>query len=349
VTVAVIDSGVTAVNATQPFPLWTGSRIALFNIPFRQNPDIAAARFGLSRDFVFWTGPVLDMVGHGTHVAGTVLQETNNSLALAGIASHARLMPLKACVGYWDLQILTSAQGIPGFVNPNETGGCPTAAVVSAIRYAADNGAKIINLSFGSPGASPADLDAVQYAVQRGVFVAMSMGNAYEEGNPIEYPAAYAPQVNGAMSVGAINRSRRRAYYSNTGSHIEVTAPGGDVRDGGLSGVVYQAGLFDPDFDPDTVVVPRFDRYYDHRIKERQWQLLTLQDSQPSSMHKASRILRPSRLRSNGLPLTLAPPAMMLNTVTASLMPVRRCADWGWRDESSQDPSDRDGVPAGER
>jgi serine protease len=263
VTVAVIDSGVTVVSEAQLFPLWTGSRIASFNIPFRQNPDIAAARFGLSRDFVFWTGPVLDMVGHGTHVAGTVLQETNNALGLAGIASHARLMPLKACVGYWELQIVTSARGIPGFVNPNESGGCPAAAVVSAIRYAADNGAKIINLSFGSPGASPALLDALQYAVQRGVFIAMAMGNEFETGNPTEYPAAYAPQVNGAMSVGAVNRSRRRASYSNTGSHIEVVAPGGDVRDGGLSGLVYQAGLFDPDFDPATVVIPRFDRYYD--------------------------------------------------------------------------------------
>jgi serine protease len=263
VTVAVIDSGVTTTNASQVFPLWTGTRIAFFSIPFRQNPDIGATRYGTSRDFVFWAGPVLDMDGHGTHVAGTVLQETNNGLALAGVASHARLMALKACFSYWDLRILVSFFGIPGFVDPNNGGGCDTAAAVAAIRYAADNGAQILNLSIGGPFPAPAYLDAIQYAVQRGVFIAIAGGNEFEEGNPISYPAAYAAMVDGAMSVAAVNRSRGRASYSNTGSHIEIAAPGGDVRDGGATGVIYQAGLFDPDFDPFNVVVPRFDRYYD--------------------------------------------------------------------------------------
>lgn len=267
VTVAVIDTGVTVANGFEVFPLWNGSRIASFAIPFQQNPDIAAARFGVSRDFVFWTGPVLDMVGHGTHVAGTILQETNNAYGLAGIAPYARLMPLKACFGYWEMQIVMSNAGVPGFVDPNESGGCPTSAVVAAIRFAADNGAKVINLSLGGPGVSPAYLEALQYAVQRGAFVSIAMGNSYEQGNPTEYPAAYAPQIQGAMSVGAVNRSRRRAYYSSTGGHIEIAAPGGDVRDGGASGLVYQAGLFDPDFNPFTVIVPRFDRYYDSPLQ----------------------------------------------------------------------------------
>lgn len=263
VTIAVIDSGVTVTNGVQIFPLWNGFRVGLFSIPFLQNPDIVASRFSQSRDFVFWTGPVLDMIGHGTHVAGTVLQETNNALGLAGIAPQARLMPLKACFGYWELQISISNAGVPGFVNPNETGACSTAAAVEAIRYAADNGAKVINLSLGGPGPSPAYLDALQYAVQRGVFIAMAMGNEFEEGNPVEYPAAYGPQIAGAMSVGAINRSRRRAPYSNTGTHIEIVAPGGDVRDGGISGAIYQVGLLSADFDPRTIVVPRFDRYFE--------------------------------------------------------------------------------------
>jgi subtilisin family serine protease len=114
VTVAVVDSGVTTVTASYNFPLWTGSQIATFPIPYRVNPDIGTSRFAASRDFIFWNGPVLDMVGHGTHVAGTVLQETNNQLGLAGIASHARLMALKACVGYWEFQFVRSALGIPG-------------------------------------------------------------------------------------------------------------------------------------------------------------------------------------------------------------------------------------------
>jgi serine protease len=63
------------------------------------------------------------------------------------------------------------------------------------------------------------------------------------------------------VSVAAVGRSEHRSYYSNTGAHIEVTAPGGDVRDGGLPGTVYQMGLAESDFDPFTVVRPRFNRY----------------------------------------------------------------------------------------
>lgn len=261
VTIAVIDSGVTTTTASYVFPLWSGSRIFNYSLPFARNPDIAASRVGLSRDFVFWQGPVLDMNGHGSHVAGTVLQETNNNFGAAGIAYNARLMTLKACFGYWELQIYISSLGIPGFVDPDETGACDTAAAVGAIRYAADNGAQVINLSFGGIGASPAYLDAIRYAVQRGAFVAIAVGNEFEEGNPIEYPAAYAPQIEGVMSVGAVGLSRRRAYYSNTGSHLEIVAPGGDVRDGGSNGLIYQVAPFKADFDPSTIIVPRFNRY----------------------------------------------------------------------------------------
>jgi serine protease len=105
--------------------------------------------------------------------------------------------------------------------------------------------------------------DAIRYAVGRGVFVAMAAGNSYEEGNPIEYPAGYATSINGAMAVAAVGRSSRRAFYSNTGAQVEIAAPGGDIRDGGLTGVIYQTSLFPLDSDPFTVIRPRFDRYTD--------------------------------------------------------------------------------------
>jgi serine protease len=259
--VAVIDSGVTTVTTSFGFPLWTGSRIETVNIPFRTNTDINASRILAGRDFIFWNGPVLDMVGHGTHVAATAVEETNNAVALAGIAHRARLMPLKVCIGYWELQIVTSAQGIPGFVDPREEGGCSTSAMVQAIRFAADNGAQVANVSIGGPGASPALLDALQYAVGRGTFISIAIGNEFEDGNPTEYPAAYAPQVEGAMAVGAVGRSSRRAFYSNTGSHLEIMAPGGDSRDGGVAGVVLQMSLDEDLFDPFTIIRPRFDSY----------------------------------------------------------------------------------------
>jgi len=58
------------------------------------------------------------MDGHGTHVSSTAAEDTNNSLAGAGIAYKATIMPLKACMGYWDVQFTLSAQGYRGFVNP---------------------------------------------------------------------------------------------------------------------------------------------------------------------------------------------------------------------------------------
>jgi serine protease len=261
ITIAILDSGITTVTQSFDFPLWTGTRIETVSIPFRVNPDLNAARILPGRDFIFWNGPVLDMVGHGTHVAGTALEETNNSIALSGIAYRAKLMPLKVCIGYWEIQILTSAAGIPGFIDPDEEGGCSDAAITQAIRYAADNGAQILNLSLGGTGQAPAQREALQYAVGRGSFISMSIGNEFDDGNPVEYPAAYAADIEGAMSVGAVGRNSQRAFYSNTGSHLEIVAPGGNPRDGVPTGFVWQATTSGEDSDPSSVVRPRFDRY----------------------------------------------------------------------------------------
>jgi serine protease len=260
--VAIVDSGVTTVTQSFPFPLWTGQRIETVSVPFRVSPDLSTSRILPGRDFIFWTGPVLDMDGHGTHVAGTALEETNNNQSLAGIAYRAKLLPVKVCVGYWEIQIATSAAGIPGFVDPEEeNGGCSDAAIAQGIRYAADNGAQVINMSLGGPGQSPALREALTYAVGRGSFVSISIGNEFEDGNPVEYPAAYAEQIEGVMSVGAVGRNSTRAFYSNTGSHLEIMAPGGNPRDGGDTGFVWQMMMFPPDFDPFDVIRPRFDRY----------------------------------------------------------------------------------------
>jgi serine protease len=262
VVVAVIDTGVTEVATTLTFQLWTGQRFETHGITYAINPDINASQMLPGRDFVFFAAgtPVLDMVGHGTHVAGTVVQATNNNLGLAGIAYQSRLLPLKACFGYWEIQIVQSANNVPGFVPPTNRGGCPTSAVVEALRYAADQGAHVINLSLGGTNAAPAYQEALQYAVSRGAFVAMSAGNDFETGNRRSYPASYAAEVDGAMSVAATGTTNERAFYSNTGSWVEIAAPGGNSRQG-VSALVYQASLSNADMDPVTVIVPRFDRY----------------------------------------------------------------------------------------
>ena len=169
-------------------------------------------------------------------------------------------MPVKVCVGYWDVQFAMSAAGIPGFT-PLGAGGCPLSAIALGLRYAADNGAKAINMSLGGTSPSNTERDAITYAVGKGAFVAVAGGNEFEEGNPIEYPAGFAPAIDGAMSVAAVGQSLRRAYYSNTGSHIEIAAPGGDDRDGGLNGLIWQVTIKFSDSDPSTIIFPRFDRY----------------------------------------------------------------------------------------
>jgi len=258
---AVIDSGANTISAMTSFRLWTGSRFENVSIPFLANPEVPATRVVQGRDFTLLSGQVRDLVGHETHVAGTMLQETNNNAGLAGIAYRSRLLPLKACLGYWDAQIVLGAAGVPGFMDPNY-GGCTSADVAAAIRFSADSGAQVINLSLGGPNPSPIYLDALRYAVQRGTFVAISAGNDAERGNPVEYPAAYAAQIDGVMAVGAVGASGKRAYYSNTGPYVEIAAPGGNVREG-QAALIYQTAICQVDYDPFRILRPRFDHYCD--------------------------------------------------------------------------------------
>jgi len=257
---AVVDTGITAVTRSYSFQTWNGRANQNVSVPYGLSPDFGAARIVSPRDFVFWDGPVLDMEGHGTHVASTIGEDTNNSLAEAGIAYRVKLMPVKVCVGYWEVQFAMSASGYRGFV-PQDVGGCPTSEIAEGIRYAADNGAKIINLSLGGSAPSATLRDALRYAAGKGAFVAIAMGNEYEDGNPVDYPAAYAAELDGVMSVGALGPSLTRAFYSNTGAHLEISAPGGNDREGGADGMIWQATIFRSDSNPATVMSPRFDRY----------------------------------------------------------------------------------------
>ena len=210
----------------------------------------------------FATQPVLDSQGHGTHIAGTILQTTNNAVGYAGMAYQARLLSIKSCspsgtsssrCPHWASRLRRSRQR-----RRVRDVGCDRGHPLRRRQRRQDDQPES---RWRRP--SPAYQDAINYAASHGAFVAIAMGNEFEEGNPTEYPAAYAPASAGSMSVGAVGRSLRRAYYSNTGSHLEISAPGGDDRDGGLAGVIFQTGLFSPDFDPETVIVPRFDRYTD--------------------------------------------------------------------------------------
>jgi serine protease len=229
--------------------------LGIVDVPFAAAPDLAGAdRFVSPRDFIWETTEPFDLDGHGTHVAGTIGQLTNNNVGTAGMAFNVRIMPVKVVSSAWD-DIFASPR-----IGTDDV-------VARGIRYAADNGAQVINLSIGRSGRSaPAVHEAIAYAVARGTFVVVAGGNAFEDGNPVERYAEFAPDIDGMVAVGAIGRNRDRAFYSNTGPYIERVAPCGDTRMGGRSGAILQQTL---DFDlvetfaqgPSRYGPPRFDAF----------------------------------------------------------------------------------------
>ena len=151
------------------------------------------------------------------------------------MAYNVRLMPVKVIEGIWD-----EVFGSP-FVGTDDV-------VARGIRYAADNGAKILNLSIGrtTGGLSPVVTEAIRYAVSRGCFVAVASGNTRDVGNQANRLAQPAPDIEGMVAVAAVGRTLNLAYYSTTGSYVEIAAPGGDIRQGGLSaGILQQTLNFD--------------------------------------------------------------------------------------------------------
>jgi len=153
-------------------------------------------------DFVNGDDDPSDDHGHGTHVAGTIAQATDNGQGVVGLAPGASILPVK----------VMSASGI-GY----------TSDIVAGIEYAIDQGAQVINMSIGSASGSSAEEAAVQAAWDAGVFVAAATGN--ESAHEINFPAGYA----GAVAVGATGGADTVSGYSNTGDGISLVAPGGDL------------------------------------------------------------------------------------------------------------------------
>ncbi|HET7221550.1 MAG TPA: S8 family serine peptidase [Vicinamibacterales bacterium] len=219
VTVAVIDSGL---NTTTDTFVFSSPFVGEVPIRFSAVPDLVTdARIVHPYDFVYDDQYPVDLGGHGTHVAGTIAQQTNNNIGVAGVAYNVRLMPLKVIsggsFGAWD-----------DILAPGNAAGS-VAIIAEAIRFAADNDARVINLSLGTTAPTPPLRDAIDYAVGRGVFVAIAAGNSGDEGNPTIYPASYASSINGAMAVGAVNRNLQRASYSSFHPYVEICAPGGET------------------------------------------------------------------------------------------------------------------------
>jgi serine protease len=196
---------------------------------YKRAPDLANTHFIAGYDFVNDDNHANDANSHGTLVTGTIAQSTNNSKGAAGVAFNCTIMPVK--------------------VLDDETAQGTQADAADGIYFATDNGAKIINMSFGSDSFSITLRDAVAYAYNHGVTCICSAGNDYEYGNHIHYPAGYNDYC---IAVGATRFDRTRAYYSNTGSYLDIVAPGGDMNvdqngDGWDDGIVQQGFAYDPE------------------------------------------------------------------------------------------------------
>jgi serine protease len=262
--VAVIDTGVAYSNATLTATLPAFSldgvrypALGPVTIPIAAAPQLgSASRFVAPHDFLSNNNNPLDFDGHGTHVSGTVGQLTNDGIGTAGVAFGVRIMPIKVLASIWD--VLMGGSTDVGGTDDN---------VARGIRYASDNGAKVINLSLAGPGpsgSSPVMEDAINYAVGKGVFIAIAAGNDFETGNPVEQPAEIASRVQGAVSVAAVDPGKNHAFYSSSGTWVELAAPGGSAIGFGDTGFVTQQ-TFDFNFTdtfllpPAQFVAPRFD------------------------------------------------------------------------------------------
>jgi serine protease len=254
--VAVLDTGVAFEDETFDFGRNDGlGHILPIEVPFTAAPDLTRAnRFVAPHDFIYDDDNPVDLDGHGTHVSGTIGQLTNNGVGLAGMAFNVRLMPVKICATAWDVIF-----GDNEVTDDLDLSICPDSLMAEGIRYAADNGAKVINLSIGGDEPTEATVQAaLNYAVNKGVFVAIAAGNEFEDGNPTVYPAALANNIDGVMSVAAVGRTLQRAFYSSSGAYVEIAAPGGDTRASGLAGAIYQQTM-DDTFFRTNLLRPRFD------------------------------------------------------------------------------------------
>jgi subtilisin family serine protease len=153
-------------------------------------------------DFRNFDADPWDDQGHGTHCSGTIAAETDNGMGIAGIYPHAEIMAVK-------------------FLGVDGSGAMSSSAL--ALRYAADNGARVINNSYGSGYDSVLVKDTVAYADEMGCIMVAAAGN--NGANIRSYPAAY-PQC---ICVGATDKDDQLTIFSNYGSWLSVTAPGMNI------------------------------------------------------------------------------------------------------------------------
>jgi serine protease len=196
VIVAVLDTGVAYTNHRR----------------FRRSTDFSKGDFVRGRDFVDDDRFPTDENGHGTHVASTIGESTNNGTGVTGLAYGARIMPVRVL---------------------DENGAGDSVDITAGIRWAVRKGADVINLSFEfddgyrqvSAGEIPDILGALRFAERRGVLVVAAAGN--QSRASVAYPA----RQDTVIGVGATTEHGCKADYSNVGRGLDIAAPGGGADD----------------------------------------------------------------------------------------------------------------------
>lgn len=184
--------------------------IGIIDSGIRASHQELAGRVLAMADF-FGNTSGADDNGHGTHVAGIAAASGNDGAGVPGVAwgPNIRIVSAKVCG--------------PSGRGPFAAYSCPSTAIVNGITWAVDNGANVLNISLGGGSASTAQRNALAYARSNNVLPFCAAGN---ENGSVSYPAAYPECV----AVAATNWSDGRASYSNFGSQIELSAPGGDTE-----------------------------------------------------------------------------------------------------------------------
>ena len=200
--------GIFAIGADRVWSSTTGTGVivAVVDSGSGPHPDLAEnllpgrSFFGLveSQD-----GTDIDASGHGSHVAGIIAAAANNGIGGSGVAPNAKILPVKVL---------------------DQAGQGDARDVAAGVRYAADNGAKVINLSLGGAAESPSLTQAITYANDKGALVIAAAGNGGANDKP-KWPAS----LDLTLAVTAVDQSNNATSFDQRGEYIDIAAPGAGI------------------------------------------------------------------------------------------------------------------------
>jgi subtilisin family serine protease len=188
----------------EPFPNATTVKVAVLDSGVDLNHrDLK----NTIRSYNYEGSSSVDIIGHGTHLAGIIGAQTNNNVGISGVCQ---------C----DLNVWKIFSDTP---DPDDgefyVDDVMYKRALNAVRT---SGMRVLNLSIAGEGRDRTEERLLRRLVAAGVTVVAAMGNEFKEGNPISFPGAYRDVI----AVGAVGKTKRRASFSNTGSHVSIAAPG---------------------------------------------------------------------------------------------------------------------------